>query len=42
MTRPANQRAEIAMCLYFWIAIGSALGGTARFALSGLVARTIG
>jgi CrcB protein len=30
------------MTLYFWIAIGSALGGTARFALSGFVARTIG
>jgi CrcB protein len=30
------------MSLYFWIAIGSALGGTARFALSGIVARNFG
>lgn len=30
------------MSLYFWIAVGNALGGVARFALSGLVARTIG
>jgi fluoride exporter len=30
------------MSLYFWIAIGSALGGTARFALSGFVARSFG
>jgi CrcB protein len=27
---------------YFWIAVGSALGGTARFFFSGLLARTIG
>ncbi len=30
------------MSLYFWIAIGSALGGIARFALSGLVAQQWG
>jgi fluoride exporter len=30
------------MTLYIWIAIGSALGGTARFALSGLVANAFG
>ena len=30
------------MTLYIWIAIGSALGGTARFALSGFVAHSIG
>ena len=30
------------MLLYIWIAIGSALGGTARFALSGFVARAFG
>ena len=30
------------MTLYLWIAIGSALGGTARFALSGFVARAVG
>ena len=30
------------MTLYLWIAIGSALGGTARFALSGFVARAFG
>lgn len=30
------------MAAYVWIAIGSALGGIARYACSGLVARTIG
>jgi len=30
------------MALYFWIAIGSALGGIARFALSGLIANQVG
>lgn len=30
------------MSIYLWIAFGSALGGTARFALSGMVARHIG
>ena len=30
------------MAAYFWIAIGSALGGMSRYACSGLVARTIG
>lgn len=30
------------MAAYFWIAIGSALGGMARYACSGLAARTIG
>ena len=30
------------MSIYLWIALGSALGGTARFALSGFVARQIG
>jgi CrcB protein len=30
------------MTLYFWIAIGSALGGTARFALNGIVSRSFG
>lgn len=30
------------MPLYLWIALGSALGGTARFALSGFVAEHIG
>ena len=30
------------MTLYLWIAIGSALGGTARFALSGYVANHFG
>jgi len=30
------------MILYIWIAIGSALGGTARFALSGFVAHRFG
>jgi CrcB protein len=30
------------MTLYLWIAIGSALGGVARFALNGLVSRSFG
>jgi CrcB protein len=30
------------MTLYLWIAFGSALGGTARFALNGVVSRAIG
>lgn len=30
------------MSLYFWIALGSGLGGVARFALSGLVAHHFG
>lgn len=30
------------MSLYLWIALGSALGGVARFALSGLVANQFG
>jgi fluoride exporter len=30
------------MSLYLWIALGSALGGVARFALSGLVAHHVG
>ena len=30
------------MSLYLWIALGSALGGVARFALSGLVAQHFG
>jgi fluoride exporter len=30
------------MAVYFWIAIGSAFGGVARFWCSGVVARTIG
>jgi CrcB protein len=30
------------MALYVWIAIGSAVGGVARFALSGLVAHRLG
>jgi fluoride exporter len=30
------------MITYFWIAVGSALGGTARFWLSGYLARTVG
>ncbi len=30
------------MALYFWIAFGSALGGVARFALSGLIAHRFG
>ena len=30
------------MTLYIWIAIGSALGGTARFALNGVVSRAFG
>jgi CrcB protein len=30
------------MAAYFWIAIGSALGGMTRYACSGLAARTIG
>lgn len=30
------------MVLYFWVAIGAALGGTGRYALSGLVARLVG
>ncbi len=30
------------MALYFWITLGSALGGLARFALSGLVAHHVG
>lgn len=30
------------MWAYFWIAIGSALGGVARFACSGIAARAIG
>lgn len=30
------------MWSYFWIAIGSALGGVARFACSGIAARAIG
>ena len=27
---------------YFWVAVGSAIGGVARFGLSGLIARSIG
>jgi len=30
------------MAVYFWIALGSALGGMSRFWASGVVARTIG
>jgi CrcB protein len=30
------------MALYLWIALGSALGGVARFALSGFVANLVG
>ena len=30
------------MALYLWIALGSAIGGTARFALSGFVAQHFG
>lgn len=30
------------MSIYLWIAFGSALGGTARFALCGLIARHVG
>lgn len=30
------------MALYLWIALGGAIGGTARFALSGLVAQHFG
>ena len=30
------------MAIYFWIAIGSALGGVSRYWLSGVVARAIG
>jgi fluoride exporter len=30
------------MLTYFWIAVGSALGGMARYGCSGLVARSIG
>lgn len=30
------------MALYLWIAVGSAIGGVARFALSGLVANQFG
>lgn len=30
------------MSLYFWIALGSSLGGLARFALSGLIAQRLG
>lgn len=30
------------MLLYLWIAVGSALGGVARFALSGLIAHRFG
>lgn len=30
------------MSLYFWIALGSALGGVARFGLSGFVAHRVG
>ncbi|AWI09563.1 fluoride efflux transporter CrcB [Ereboglobus luteus] len=30
------------MALYFWIALGSAIGGLARFALSGFVAHHVG
>lgn len=30
------------MSLYLWIAVGSALGGLARFALSGLIAHQVG
>jgi len=30
------------MAIYFWIAVGSALGGIARFWCSGVVARTVG
>src|ERR1017187_1215340 len=42
MTPTAKPRAGPTMSVYSWIAIGSALGGAARFALSGLVARSIG
>src|SRR5208283_1255051 len=42
MTPTAIERIRIIMTLYLWIAIGSALGGTARFALSGIVANHFG
>lgn len=42
MIPSANQRFRINMALTLWIAIGSALGGTARFVLSRVVAEHIG
>lgn len=37
----SNPRVTL-MTLYLWIAVGSALGGVGRFALSGLVANQLG
>jgi fluoride exporter len=42
MTRVSNRRFKNHMSLYLWIALGSALGGVARFALSGFVAHQVG
>jgi CrcB protein len=42
MIPSANNRFRINMALTIWIAIGSALGGTARFVLSRVVAEHIG
>jgi CrcB protein len=39
---PATARNFEKMVSYFWIAIGSALGGMARYFCSGVAARTIG
>src|SRR5579872_6238722 len=38
----ARQRRRRDMLMYFWIAVGSALGGMARYALSGVVASAYG
>jgi CrcB protein len=42
MTPTANQRTRIIMSLYLWIAIGSAIGGVSRFALSNSAAGLFG
>ncbi len=42
MTPTANQRVRIIMSQYLWIALGSTIGGVARFALSGLIAQRFG
>src|SRR5262245_52997483 len=39
---PGRRRLVRAMASYFWIAIGSALGGVARYWCSGVAARLVG
>jgi CrcB protein len=40
--KPCLRRSIAIMSIYFWIAIGSMLGGVSRFALSGLIAHRFG